>query len=133
MAKADRAFVAAKWKVIQLSIERRTFERSLETIIRAANAHNSGGLVPGAAQFKLLREQGDMLVTNFAQHWDIRPELLEAEIPAITKLKSLADPQPKANPTPLIVLGIFAATLTFFLLGVLSGLVNVGYHVVGGR
>ena len=38
------AFVAAKWKAIQLTIERRSFERSLETIIRAVNAHNSGGL-----------------------------------------------------------------------------------------
>jgi hypothetical protein len=56
----------------------------LETIIRAANAHNSGGLAPGAAEFKLLREQADMLLTNFAKHWDIRPELLEAQIPAIT-------------------------------------------------
>ena len=72
-------------------------------------------------------------VHNFAQRWDISPELLEAQIPAITKLKSLADPPPKPNPAPLVGLGIVAATVTFFLLGVLGGLVSVGYHLVGGR
>lgn len=127
------AFVAAKCKAIQLWIERRSFEQSLETIIRAANAHNSAGLSAGAAQFKLLQEQADELCANFAHRWDTSPELLEAQIPAITKLKCLADPLPKADRTLLVALGIVAATAIFFLLGVLSGLVNVGYHVVGGR
>jgi len=127
------AFVATKCKAIQLSIERRNFERKLETIVRAANAHHSCGRPPGADQFKLLRKSADDLCANFAQRWDISPELLEAQIPAITKLKSLADPLPKANPTPLVMLGIIAASATFFLLGVLSGLASVGYHLVGGR
>lgn len=127
------AFAAAKYKAIQLAMERRSFERNLEKIVRAANAHNSGGLSPGSVQFKLLREQAEELCSNFAQRWNISPELLEAQIPAITKLNSLADPRPKANPTPLVVLGVLAATATFFLLGVLSGLVSLGYHFVGGR
>jgi hypothetical protein len=128
-----QALASAKCKAIRLLMERKSFEGKLETIIRAANAHSSGGLSPGEVQFKLLWEQADKLCANFAQRWDISPELLEAQIPAITKLKSFADPLPKANPTPLVMLGIIAAAGTFFLLGVLSGLVSVGYHVVGGR
>lgn len=127
------AFAAAKCKAIQFSIERRAFERKLETIVRAANAHHSCGRSPGAAQFKLLQKCADDLCAELAQRWDISPELLEAQIPAITKLKSLADPPTKTNPAPLVGLGIIAATLTFFLLGVLGGLVSVGYHLVGGR
>ena len=127
------AFAAAKCKAIQLSIERRSFERKLETIVRAANAHHSCGRPPGADQFKLLRKCSDDLCANLAQRWDISPELLEAQIPAITKLKSLADPPTKPNPAPLVGLGIVAAAVTFLLLGVLCGLVSVGYHLVGGR
>jgi hypothetical protein len=120
-------------KAVQLSLERRSFERKLETIVRAANAHHSCGRSPGAAQFKLLRKCADDLSASFAQRWDISPELLEAQIPAITKLRSLADPPPKPNLSPRVVLGIVAAAATFFLLGVLRGLASVGYHLVGGR
>ena len=127
------AFVAAKRKAIQLSIERRSFERKLETIVRAANAHHSCGRPPGAIQFKLLQKCADELCANLAQRWDIPPELLEAQIPAITKLQSLADPPTKPNPAPMVGLGIVAAAVTFLLLGVLGGLVSVGYHLVGGR
>jgi hypothetical protein len=127
------AFAHAKCKAIQLSLERRNFERKLETIVRAANAHHSCGRPPGANQFKLLRKCADDLCTNFAERWDISPELLEAQIPAITKLKSLADPPTKPNRTPLVGLGIVTAAATFLLLGVLGGLASVGYHIVGGR
>jgi hypothetical protein len=127
------AFAASKCKAIQLSIERRTFERKLETIVRAANAHHSCGRSPGTIHFKLLRTCADELCANFAQRWNIPPELLEAQIPAITKLKSLADPPPKPNPAPLVGLGIVAAAATFLLLGALGGLASVGYHLVGGR
>lgn len=127
------AIAAAKCRAIQLSIERGNFERKLETIVRAANAHHSCGRPPGAIQFKLLQECADDLCANLAQRWDISPELLEAQIPAITKLKSLADPPTKSNPAPLVGLGIVAAAVTFLLLGILSGLVSVGYHLVGGR
>jgi hypothetical protein len=127
------AFAHAKCKAIQLSMERRSFERKLETIVRAANAHHSCGRPPGATQFKLLQKCADDLCANFAQRWDISPELLEAQIPAITKLKSLADPPTKPNPAPLVGLGIVVAAITFLLLGVLGGLVSAGYHLVGGR
>jgi hypothetical protein len=39
-----RSFAVGKYKAIQLSIERRSFEHKLETIVRAALAHQSGGL-----------------------------------------------------------------------------------------
>jgi hypothetical protein len=127
------ALAAAKCKAIQLSIERRSFERKLETIVRAANAHHSCGQSPGTTQFKLLRKCADDLCANFAQRWDISPKLLEAQIPAITRLKSLADPPPKPEPVVLVSLGVAGAVALFFLVGVLAGLASVGYHMIGGR
>jgi hypothetical protein len=127
------ARATAKCRAVQLSIERRSFERKLETIVRAANAHHSCGQSPGTAQFKLLRECADDLCSHFAQSWDISPELLEAQIPAITKLKSLADPPTKPEPLALVSLGVAGAVALFFLMGVLAGLASVGYHLIGGR
>jgi len=127
------ARATAKCRAIQLSIERRSFERKLETIVRAANAHHSCGRPPGAVQFKLLQKSADDLCANLAQRWDISPELLEAQIPAIAKLRSLADPPPKPGPAVLVSLGVVGAVALFFLMGVLAGLASVGYHLIGGR
>src|ERR1035438_10518139 len=99
-----RSFAVGKYKAVQLSIERRSFEHKLESIVRAALAHQSGGLSAGNRQYKLLREQLDSTCANFAQRWDISPELLDAQIPTIAKLKSLADPAPKPEPAVLVSL-----------------------------
>ncbi len=128
-----RSFAVAKWKAVQLSIERRSFERKLETIVRAALAHQSVGLLAGRPQYKLLRQQADSACAKFAQRWNITPDLLDAQIPAIRKLKSLADPPPKASPAVRVSLGVLAAMALFFLLGALAGLASVGYHLIGGR
>ena len=128
-----RSFVVGKYKTVQLSIERRSFERTLESIVRAALAHQSGGLPAGNRQYKLLTTQADSTCAKFAHRWNIDPNLLDAQIPAIRKLKSLADPPSKPEPAVLVSLGIAAAIALFFLMGVLAGLTSVGYHLIGGR
>ena len=128
-----RSFAAHKYKAVQLSIERRSFERKLEKIIRNALAHQSAGLSAGHAQYKLLTRQANSLCSEFASHWNIDPNLLDAQIPAIRKLKSLADPSPIPEPAILVSLGVVGAVALFFLMGVLAGLTSVGYHLIGGR
>jgi hypothetical protein len=128
-----RSFTVGKYKAVQLSIERRSFERKLEKIVRTALAHQSLGLAIGDPQFKLLRQQADSTCADFAQRWNIAPDLLEAQIPAIRKLKSLADPAPKPERAVLVSLGVAAVVALFFLLGVLAGLTSLGYHLIGGR
>jgi hypothetical protein len=128
-----RSFVVGKYKVVHLSIERRSFELKLERIVRNALAHQSVGLPAGHPQYKLLRQQTDSTCANFAQRWNITPDLLEAQIPAIRKLKSLADPARKPEPAVLVSLGVGGAAALFFLIGVLAGLTSVGYHLIGGR
>jgi len=69
----------------------------------------------------------------FAHRWNIDPNLLDAQIPAIRKLKSLADPPPKPEPAVLVSLGVAGAMTLSFLIGVLGGLTSIGYHLIGGR
>jgi hypothetical protein len=128
-----RSFVVGKYEAVQLSIERRSFEGKLERIVRAALAHQSGGLPAGHPQFKLLGQQADSTCANFAHRWNITPDLLEAQIPAIRKLKSLVDPAPKPEPAILVSLGVVGTVALFFLVGILAGLTSVGYHLIGGR
>ena len=128
-----RSFVVGKYKAVQLSIERRSFERKLESIVRAAIAHQTLGLTVGNRQYKLLAELADSKCANFARRWNIDPNLLDAQIPAIRKLKSLADPPPKPEPAVLVSLGVAGAVALFFLMGILAGLTSVGYHLMGGR
>jgi hypothetical protein len=128
-----RSFVVGKYKAVQLSIERRSFEGKLEKIIRTALAHQSVGLPAGHPQYKLLRQQADSTCANFAQRWNITPDLLEAQIPAIRKLRSLADPAPKPEPAVLVSLGVVGTVAFFFLVGILAGLASVGYHLIGGH
>ena len=128
-----RSFAADKYQAVQLSIERRSFERKLERIVTIALAHQSAGLSAGHPQYKLLRRQAESTCAKFAQRWNIDPNLLDAQIPAIGKLKSLADPAPKPEPAVLVSLGALGAVVLFFLIGVLAGLTSVGYHLIGGR
>jgi hypothetical protein len=109
------------------------FEHKLEKIVRAALAHQSGGLPAGHPQYVLLTQQANSLCAEFTSRWNIDSNLLEAQIPAITKLKSLADPPPKPEPAILVSLGVAGAVALFFLLGVLAGLTSVGFHLIGGH
>ena len=122
-----RSFAVDEYKALQLSIERRSFERKLESIVRAALAHQSGGLSAGNRQYKLLTTQANSICVDFTSRWNIDPNLLDAQIPAIAKLKALADPAPKPEPVVLVSLGVAAAVAFFFLMGVLAGLTSVGY------
>jgi hypothetical protein len=128
-----QSFAVGKYKAVQLSIERRSFEHQLERIVRAALAHQSAGLPAGHSQYKLLRQQADSTCAKFAHRWNIPLDLLEAQIPAIRKLKSLSNPAPKPGPVVLVSLGAACAVALFFLIGVLAALTSVGYHLIGGR
>ena len=128
-----RSFAVGKYKVVQLSIERRSFEHKLERIVRTALAHQSVGLPAGHPQYKLLTQQANSICSEFTACWNIDPKQLDAQIPAIRKLKSLADPTPKPKPAVLVSLGVAGSGALFFLIGILAGLASVGYHLIGGR
>jgi hypothetical protein len=127
------SFTVDRYKTVQLSIERRSFEHRLEAIVRAALAHQSGGLPAGDRQYKLLTTQAESICCDFTSRWNLDPDLLDAQIPAIRKLKSLADPLPKPEPAILVSLGVLGAVALFFLMGILAGLARIGYHLIGGR
>ena len=128
-----RCAAVGTWNRVQLLIERRGFERKLEAIVRAALAHESSGLAAGSRLYKLLSRQADSICAEFTARWKTDPNLLDAQIPALSKLKSLANPPPKPSPAAMVSLGVICAMALFFLLGIFAGLTSVAYHLVGGH
>jgi hypothetical protein len=121
------------WKKVAFFFHKRAFESKLEGILSAAAGHESNGLLAGDYQYQILSAQAESLCTEFADHWDLDLGLLRARIPGLAKLAGLAVLPPTKNYARLAWLGMFAVPLTLFLLGIMGGLISVGFHLVGGR
>ena len=123
----------SNWKRILFFFAKRAFESRLEGILSAAAGHESNGLLAGNYQFQILSAHAESLCTEFADRWDLDRDLLRARIPGLAKLAGLAVLPPTKNYARLAWLGMFAVPLTLFLLGIMGGLISVGFHLVGGR
>jgi len=132
-ASSETGFLSRKWKSIRFFFAKRAFESKLEGILRAAAGHEGNALPVGNSQYQLLSAEADLLSTEFADRWDLDVDLLRARIPGLAKLAGLSVPPPATNYARLACLGMVAVPLALFLMGAMAGLVNVGFHLVGGR
>jgi hypothetical protein len=125
--------VRAKWRPLHLIWEKRRLESKLETILRSAQGHESSGLPAGDPQYRLLQEHAETICEDFAERWEIDRDLLTAQIPALCRLKRLAQVAPKRSTAGLVLLLVTSAPVVLFLIGIIGGLVSVGFHLFGGR
>ena len=126
-------FLKRHWRSMRFFFARRAFESRLARILRAAYAHEGNALPAGDRQYQLLSSQSDSICTEFADRWRIDRELLRAELPGLAKLARLAVLPPKQDRLRLAGLLLAAITLGSLLMGMIGGLVSLGYHLVGGR
>jgi hypothetical protein len=129
----ETGFLNRKWKLILFFFAKRAFESKLEGILRAAAGHEGNSLPPGEHQYQLLVTEADSLCSEFADRWGLDVDLLRARIPGLAKLAGLSVPPPTKNYERLACLGIVAIPLALFFIGAMAGLINVGFHLVGGR
>lgn len=132
-ASSETGFLNRKWKLILFFFAKRAFESRLEGILRAATGHEGNSLPPGDHHYQLLSTEADSLCTEFAEHWSLDVDHLRARIPGLAKLAGLSVPPPTQNYARLACFGMIAIPLALFLMGAMAGLVNVGFHLVGGR
>jgi hypothetical protein len=132
-ASNETVFLNRKWKLILFFFAKRAFESKLEGILRAAVGHEGNSLPPGDHHYQLLSTEADSLCTEFAERWSLNLDHLKARIPGLAKLAGLSGPQPPKNYASLACFGMIAIPLALFLMGAMAGLVNVGFHLVGGR
>ena len=123
----------SNWKRVLFFFHKRVFLSKLEDILSAAAGHESNSLPAGNYQYQVLSARADSLCTEFADRWDLDQDLLRAHIPGLAKLAGLSVPPPTKNYARLACLGAIAIPLALFLLGIMAGLVSLGFHLVGGR
>ena len=122
-----------KWKALRFIFAKRSFESQLETILTAAAGHESNSLPVGDYQYEVLCAEADSLCTEFADRWGLDLDLLRARVPGLSKLEGLSAPRATINYARLASFGLVAIPVLLFLMGVAAGLVNVGFHMIGGR
>ena len=132
-ASREAGCLHSRWKKILFFLNKRVFLRRIESILNAAAGHESNSLPSGNYQYQVLAARADELCTEFAERWGLDLDLLRARIPGLAKLAGLSVPPLTKNYARLACLAVIAVPLVLFLLGILAGLVSVGFHLVGGR
>ncbi len=114
-------------------LSRRDFEGQMAKLVNSALGHESENLPRGSEEYVRLARMADTAVSKYCSDWSVDRLNLEAQIPAIRKLNSLAMPAPSAVPkaTPGTVIGgIIAVAAALFAIGAASGLCSAGFHLV---
>jgi hypothetical protein len=121
------------WRKFVFFLQKRAFLSKVEGILSAAAGHESNALPPGNYLYRVLSDRAESLCDEFAERWGLDRDLLRARIPGLTKLAGLSVPPLTKSYAKLACLGMIAIPLALFLLGIMAGLVSVGFHLVGGR
>jgi hypothetical protein len=132
-ASSESGFLDRKWRAILFYLEKRSFERKLESILGAAAGHEGNSLPVGDSRYQLLHVNANSLCAEFAKRWSLDIDLLKARIAGVAKLERLSVPPNTMNYTRLACFGLVTIPLLCFLMGAVAGLVNVGFHLVGGK
>jgi|HubBroStandDraft_6_1064221.scaffolds.fasta_scaffold1696766_1 hypothetical protein len=133
-ASTEAGPLNSRWKRILFFVYyKRAFLSRIEGILNAAAGHEGNSLPPGNYQYQVLSARADEFCIEFADRWGLDVDLLRARIPGLVKLAGLSVPPPAKNYARLACLGAIAIPLALFLLGIMAGLVSVGFHIVGGR
>ena len=112
--------------------DRRHLEASLATLLQAANGHEARGLAPGSALYQLLHRESQLLIETYCDRWQVSPDRLHAELPALAKLDQLAQPRPPRATVSKVVLAILAAFALSVFIGIAGAFIRLGYHLLGG-
>jgi hypothetical protein len=133
VSQPTKRILNKQWKSIRFFFDQRAFESKLGRILNAASAHEANFLPHGDHQYQLLWTQAESLCRDLASQWNLDLELLKARLPGVEKLTKMSSPRPSRHYAPIIFFGLIATPLAIFVAGVMAGLFNVGFHLVGGR
>jgi hypothetical protein len=122
----------AQYNVVQHFFARRDLEANLATLLDAARGHESHSVPAGSPQYLVLHQQAERLNNAYCQRWQVTPEQLNAELPALGRLRQLAQPSLRKTPIVNIALAFLVSMAAAFALGIAAACVRLGYHLVGG-
>jgi hypothetical protein len=110
---------------------RRDLEAHLATLLEAARGHESHSVPAGSPQYLVLFQQSERLITAYCERWQKTPAQLNAELPALGRLRQLAQPPLRKTPMVHITLAFLACMAAAFAIGIAAACVRLGYHFLG--
>jgi hypothetical protein len=122
----------AQLQVVQHYFARRDPEANLASLLDAARGHETQGVPLGAPQYLVLHQQSERLIIDSCKRWQVTPDHLSAELPALGRLCKLAEPPLRQTRTINTTLAVLASLAIAFALGVAAAFVRLGYHLFGG-
>jgi hypothetical protein len=82
----------AQLHAVRHYFDRRHLEASLASLVEAARGHEAHGVPAGSPQYLVLYQQSERLITDYCQRWRRTADQLNAELPALGRLRRLAEP-----------------------------------------
>lgn len=128
----ETGIINRKWQSICFCLEKHSLEQKLGSIFSAAGGHESNSLPVGAHEYQVLSDEAKSLCEDFAERWELDTDALRAKIPGLSKLEALSTPKQLMNYGRLAWFGVFGIPVVLFIIGVLAGLVSLGFHVIAG-
>jgi hypothetical protein len=114
------------------SMSRRDFEGRLARYVNSALGHESEGLAAGSYEYKRLYAMAETDIAHYCSEWSVDRQDLEAQIPAVRKLRNLAEPQsakPKVT-SGQVVAGSIGLIVLLWLFGAATGMFQAGQHFI---
>jgi hypothetical protein len=119
-------------QAVQQYFSRRDLEANLAALLEAARGHEAHNVPAGSAQYLVLHQQSERLIAGYCERWRVTLGQLNAELPALGRLRQLAQPPFRKNPTITLMLALLASMAAAFALGIAAACVRLGYHLLGG-
>jgi hypothetical protein len=119
-------------QAVQHYFARRDLEANLATLLDAARGHEAHNVPAGSPQYLILHQQSERLTTDYCQRWQVTADQLNAELPALGRLRQLAQPPLRKAPMIHIALAFLVCMAAAFALGIAAACVRLGYHLIGG-
>ena len=85
-------------QAVQHYFARRDLEANLATLLDAARGHEAHSVPRRIAQYFVLHQQSERLINGYCQRWQVTPGQLNAELPALERLRQLAQPSLRKTP-----------------------------------
>jgi|SRR5215472_5725492 len=130
---SETGIINRRWEAICFCLEKHSFEKKLQSILTAAAGHESNSLPVGAYEYQVLSDEANSLCKKFATEWSQDIDSLRAKIPGLSRLEALSASKQMMNYRTLAWLGVVGIPVGLFIVGVLAGLVSLGFHIAGGR
>jgi hypothetical protein len=124
--RGSRRWIDQILALAEMAFHRRRLENELASILRTVSAHKKNGVPKGASQYQALNRAVNNQVIFFCQTYGIDPLEIEAQLPALGELKTLATPNKVW--APLVWIGL-SATIGSIGVVILGFLVGVSYYL----